>query len=368
MDATRPVRVTAATIAEWVQGRLVGQPDISITGLNPLPEAGPGDLSFLEDERHVKRLAESAASVVIVPDSLVISQCQATLIHVPNPLAAFIEAVQRLRGTPPAPGPGIHPTAQIAATAVLGEEVYVGPFVSIGEQVRIGARTRIYPGVVIGDRCTIGSDCILYPRVVLYHDTVVGNNVIIHAGAVIGSDGFGYRPGRSGHTKVPQLGRVEIGDDVEIGANTTIDRATFSATRIGRGTKIDNLVQIAHNCHIGAHNLLAAQVGIAGSSRTGAFVTIAGQAGIRDHIEIGEGAVVGAMAGVMASVPPGTRVAGIPAEPEQDARQIYAVLHRLPELRRQLRELTTRVAALENRLGKGASEPDTKVRTKRRAG
>jgi UDP-3-O-[3-hydroxymyristoyl] glucosamine N-acyltransferase len=209
----------------------------------------------------------------------------------------------------------------------------------VGANAKIGKNCHIHHQVSIGPDCTLGDDVILYPGVVLYEGTVLGNRVTIHANTVIGADGFGYRLKEGRHCKVPQLGHVEIGDDVEIGACTTIDRATFEATRIGAGTKIDNLVQIAHNCQIGQHNLLVSQVGIAGSSSTGDYVVMAGQVGVTDHAHIGTGAVIGAQAGVTKDIPPGQRYLGAPAKPEREVKRVAICLEKLPDIWRDIKRI-----------------------------
>jgi UDP-3-O-[3-hydroxymyristoyl] glucosamine N-acyltransferase len=216
----------------------------------------------------------------------------------------------------------------------VGPEASVFPFAVVGEGSVVGARCRLHSGAVVGRHCRLGDDVILYPNAVLYDDTVLGNRVIVHANVVLGADGFGYRLHDGRHVKVPQLGHVEIADDVEVGACTTIDRATFQATRVGEGTKIDNLVQIGHNCRLGRHNLIVSQVGIAGSSSTGDYVVLAGQAGIVGHIHIGDAAVIGAQAGVTKDVPAGQRMLGSPATPEREQKRVLASLEKLPDLRR----------------------------------
>jgi UDP-3-O-[3-hydroxymyristoyl] glucosamine N-acyltransferase len=209
----------------------------------------------------------------------------------------------------------------------------------VAEDCVIGARCRIYSGVAIGARCRLGDDVTLYPNAVLYAGTILGNRVTVHANAVLGADGFGYRTQNGRHVKVPQLGHVEIGDDCEVGACTTIDRGTFAATRVGEGTKIDNLVQIGHNCQIGRHNLFVSQMGIAGSSSTGDYVVVAGQAGIVDHVHIGERAMIGAQAGVTKEVPPGLRVLGSPATPEREQKRALMTMERLPEMRKDIQRI-----------------------------
>jgi UDP-3-O-[3-hydroxymyristoyl] glucosamine N-acyltransferase len=261
------------------------------------------------------------------------------LIRVADPLAAFITIVRHLRDRDDSLPPGIDPRAAVHPTAQMGEGACVQPFAVVGEGSVVGARCRLHSGAIVGRRCRLGDDVVLHPNVVLYDGTVVGNRVIIHSGSVIGSDGFGYRFQNGRHVKVPQLGHVEVGDDVEIGACTTIDCSTFGTTRIGEGTKIDNLVQVAHNCRIGRHNILVGQVGIAGSWSTGDYVTMAGQVGVADHVHIGERALVGAKAGVVRDVPAGERMLGAPATPEREQKRILLSLEKLPDIRRDMRRI-----------------------------
>jgi UDP-3-O-[3-hydroxymyristoyl] glucosamine N-acyltransferase len=250
-----------------------------------------------------------------------------------------VDIVRHLQGRSEPPPHGIDPRAVIHPTAQIGPDPSIFPLAAVGEATVIGARCRIHSSAVIGRHCRLGDDVLIYPNAVLYDGTVVGSRVIIHANAVLGADGFGYRFQDGRHVKVPQLGTVEIGDDVEIGACTTVDRGTFQATRVGEGTKIDNLVQVGHNCRIGKHNLLVSQMGIAGSSSTGDYVVIAGQAGIADHIRIGDRVQIGAKAGITRDVPADQRMLGTPATPEREQKRIVISLQKLPELRRELRRL-----------------------------
>lgn len=332
------METTVQQLAELVQGEVHGDGGQVITAARPLDLAQTGEITFLENDRHIPRLHTCKASAVVMPASL--QGNGVTAIRVPDPLGAFVTIVRHLHGLPEDRTQGIDPRAVIAESAQLGEGTTVYPFAVIGEGTVLGARCRVHNGVVLGRYCRLGDDVTLYPNVVIYDGTVLGQRVVVHAGAVLGADGFGYRFLNGKHVKVPQLGHVEIGDDVEIGANTTIDRGTFQATNIGVGTKIDNLVQIGHNCKIGRSNVLVSQVGIAGSSTTGDFVVLAGQVGVADHLHIGDGALVGAKAGVSKNVPAGARLMGsFPALPEHDQRRIVATLRRLPEMRRDLRRI-----------------------------
>jgi UDP-3-O-[3-hydroxymyristoyl] glucosamine N-acyltransferase len=331
------VNATIRQLAELVQGRVIGDPDLTINAARPLGEADSSAITFVENEKYLGQLQDSQAAAAVVAETMTVPD--RTAIQVADPLAAFLVIHEHLHGHEELPAHGIDPHTCIHSTARIGEQPSVYPFASIGEGAIVGARCRIYQGAVIGRNCRLGDDVTVYPNAVLYDGTLVGDRVTIHANAVIGADGFGFRFQKGRHVKVPQFGHVEIGDDVEIGACTTIDRGTFGATRIGSGTKIDNLVQIAHNCQIGRHNLLISQMGIAGSSSTGDYVVIAGQVGIRDHVHIGAGAVIGAKAGVTKDVPNGERMLGAPATPERDQKRILMSLERLPEIRHEMRKI-----------------------------
>ncbi len=328
---------TVRELAELVHGTWQGDPDQVITEARSLTHAGPGQVSFLDHRKHARLLTSCKASAVVVPEGF--PAAGGTLIRCKDPLTAFIAIVEHLRGREQPPPPGVDPRAVVHSSARLGPDCSVQALATIGEGSVLGAHCRIYPGAVVGRNCRLGDDVTLHPNVVLYERCVLGNRVIIHANAVLGADGFGYRVQQGRHVKVPQLGHVEIGDDVEIGACATIDRGMVDATRVGPGTKIDNLVMIAHNCDIGAHNVFAAQVGIAGSCTTGAYVVLAGQVGIADHTHIGNQAVIGAQSGVSGDVPAGARLFGYPAGPEREQKRILATMGRLPEMRRDLQRI-----------------------------
>ncbi len=340
------VQNTVTRLAELVQGRVHGEERI-IVAARPLNEAGPDDITFLESDRHLRQLKKCQAHTAIVPAALIVRRHELvsadgtplTLIEVNDPLTAFVAVVRHLHGQAVEPPPGIDARAIIHPTAQIGAEATLHPFAVIGEGSVVGARCRLYSGVVIGRNCRLGDDVVLHPHVVLYDGTILGHRVIVHANAVLGADGFGYRFQGGRHVKMPQFGYVEVGDDVEIGAGTTIDRGTFQATRIGAGTKIDNLVQIGHNCQIGKHNLFVSQVGIAGSCGTGDYVVIAGQVGVADHVHIEDRAVIGARSGVVRDVPAGERMLGAPARPESEEKRILLSLSRLPELCREVRQV-----------------------------
>ena len=344
------VQYTVEALATLVNGTVEGNGQTAVYQASPLTHAGPGHITFVEDHRFVRHLLQSSAAAAVVGPKVQF-QSPIPLIRVAKPVEAFGLIVDHFRGPSRSTSAGIHPLSCIATTAKLGIDVTVGPYVVIGEDVIIGDRCKLMAGAVIGDGCRLGNEVTLYPRVVLYSDTVLGNRVLVHAGAVLGSDGFGYRTDGGRHVKVLQRGHVEIGDDVEIGANTTVDRATFQTTSIGEGTKVDNQVQIAHNCQIGRHNLIVSQVGLAGSCKTGDHVVIAGQAGVKDHITIGDGAILEAMSGVMENVPAGQKWVGIPATPAREQFRLVGLVHKLPEMRERINALAKRLDDLENGMG-----------------
>ncbi|HJZ60001.1 MAG TPA: UDP-3-O-(3-hydroxymyristoyl)glucosamine N-acyltransferase [Gemmataceae bacterium] len=322
--------VTVRQLAEWVRGEVLGDADLPISNARTLTDAQPGDITFVEDERHLGAWHASRASAAVVPATVPVNG--RPLIRVADPLMAFAHIVQHLRGRPAAEPAGIDPTAHVHPSARLGPGVSVGPFAVVGEQTQIGPNTTLHAGATVGRFCTLGADVTIHPRVVLYDECKVGNRVVIHANAVIGADGFGYRLHNGQHVKVPQLGWVEIEDDVEVGACATIDRGTFGPTLVGAGTKIDNLVMVGHNCRIGRHNILAGQVGIAGSCTTGDYVVMAGQVGVADHLNIGERAVLAAQSGITKDVPAGATVFGTPAAASQDTKRRLVALSKLPGL------------------------------------
>jgi UDP-3-O-[3-hydroxymyristoyl] glucosamine N-acyltransferase len=345
------VGVTLKQLAALVQGAVHGDENIAVEAARPIGEAGPGSITFLENDRHIRQLHDCRASAVVVPPAIaarheeLLAQRQAplSLLEVRDALAGFIAIVRHLHPPLPALPATIDRLSSIDPGARLGEDCRVGPFATVGAGSVLGARCRLHDRVTVGRGCKLGDDVELYPGVVLYDGTVLGDRVIVHANAVIGADGFGYRLQGGRHVKVPQLGRVEVGDDVEIGAGAAIDRATFGATRVGAGTKIDNLVQIGHNCSVGRNNLIVSQVGIAGSCTTGDYVVIAGQVGMADHVHIGDGAVIGARSGLHRDIAAGERILGAPGRPESEEKRILLCLEKLPEMRRELRQIKARI-------------------------
>jgi UDP-3-O-[3-hydroxymyristoyl] glucosamine N-acyltransferase len=354
------VAATVEQLAALVQGRLMGDGSVAIHAARPVGEAGPGDITFIENERYARMLRTSPASAAIVGPHIKRAPVETSvpLIEVDDPILAFLAVRSHLGGAARPRWTGIHAQAWVSPSAQIGEDVAIYPFVYVGDDAVIGDGVTLYPGAVVGDRCRLGRDSIVHPNAVLYPEVVLGERVEVHAGTVLGGDGFGYRLVDGRHVKIPQTGRVEVGDDVEIGANCTVDRATFEATRIGAGSKIDNLVMIGHNNQIGRHNLLCGQVGIAGSCKTGDYVVMAGQAGIKDNTEIGERVTVGAQAGVHRSVPAGQQVLGSPAIPVREQRRIFQMIARLPEMHKQLRELSAQVSLLMAAMPPGSESED----------
>lgn len=338
-----PIRLDE--IAQSIGGKLIGPGEITISGISSLSEAGPDDLAYVAADRFIKTACGSKAAAVIVARR--ISELAQPQIIVPNPAYAFACIAQRFFTKPYRPR-GIADQITRGEDVQIGPDVSIWPFVTLGDRVKIGARVTLYPGVFIGDDAVIGDDTILYPNVTVREGCQIGHRVIIHSGTVIGSDGFGYIQHEGRHHKIPQLGIVVLEDDVELGANVTVDRATFGQTVIKRGTKIDNLVQIAHNVCIGEDSILVAQVGVAGSTRLGNHVMVGGQAGLADHLEIGDRVMIAARSGVNRSLSSDQIVSGAPVMPHEVSVKAQAVIPRLPELRQQLRELAQRVQALES--------------------
>ncbi len=332
---------TAAELANFLGAALEGPADLEVRGLASPEAAGPHDLIFVASAKHAGRAATTRAGCALIPAGVELPvKC---VLRVPEPKLSFARAASWLL-PPPELARGIHPTAQVSPSARLGSDVGIGPFVIIEDGVEIGKETQIAAYAFVGRGCRVGSGCRIHARVTLYAGVALGDNVSVHAGTVIGSDGFGYVYGEGRHWKFPQIGGVRVEDDVEIGANTTIDRGSLGTTRIGKGAKIDNLVQIAHNVVVGEHAIIAAQTGISGSSSVGNRVRIGGQVGIADACRIGDDAVVGAQAGVPTgkAVPPGQVVWGTPARPLAKFKEQYAWLGRLAQL-------AERVKAVERR-------------------
>jgi UDP-3-O-[3-hydroxymyristoyl] glucosamine N-acyltransferase len=332
-----------------------------ITGISGIKEAKEGDLTFIANKKYKNLLYTTKASAIIVgPD--INNSVNATLIQVENPSIAFAKIMSIVGPEPIKFHPGIHPTAIIGENVSLGKDVSIQPYSIIEDYVKIGNRTVIGAGVYIGHYTEIGEDCLIYPQVVIRERIKIGNRVIIHPGTVIGGDGFGFATVKGVHHKIPQIGTVEIGNDVEIGSNVTIDRARFDKTYIGNGVKIDNLVQIAHNVYIGDNTIVVAQVGISGSTVIGKNVIIAGQAGIIGHITIGDNAVIGGKAGVTKNVPPNTHVTGFPAREKWEDMRFQAYIRKMPELIEKIKNLEEKIKQLEEEIKKKDGEKITEDR------
>ncbi len=345
------MQLSVDDIAKVVGGRVLGAGNALITGFSPIRQAEDGDLTFLSDSRYGKYLADNNASAILVNPGLDLpSVSRPVFIEVENPYVAFLAVLHHYAQIHPQHPDGIHPTAVISDDVVLGAEVDVAANAYIGERAHIGSNTVIYPGAYVGPDCELGPDCILYPNAVLREGTILGARCIIHCGAMIGSDGFGYYPVDGVHQKIPQIGIVILGDDVEVGANSAIDRATFGKTIIGSGTKIDNLVQIGHNTEVGDHTIICGNVGVAGSAHVGSHVTLAAGCGVSGHIEVGDHVTVAGMAGVTKSVSPGRVVSGFPAMEHDKERRLKASIRRVPDALRTMRALERRIEELEQRL------------------
>jgi|UniRef100_A0A7C5AM20 UDP-3-O-[3-hydroxymyristoyl] glucosamine N-acyltransferase len=338
---------TLGELAALVGGELRGPADLVIRGLAPVDRATPEELTFIAHPRFA-RLGETtqAGAVLVAPQW---SNLNKPLIVVEHPYLAYA----RLAAVFARPRPrwaGVSPLAWLGEDVDLGEDVAVAPFAFIGDRVRLGDRVTVMPGCYVGQDTVIGPDTYISPNVTILERCQIGARVLIHSGAVIGADGFGFVPTPKGQVKIPQLGTVVIEDEVEIGANVTIDRGALGETRIGTGVKIDNLVQLAHNVTVGEHTVMAAQAGVAGSTKVGAWVAVGGQAGLTGHIEVGDRVQVGAQAGVTHSVPPGEILLGSPAWPIKEARRVFACMHQLPEWHKRLKHLEQQVRWLTARL------------------
>jgi UDP-3-O-[3-hydroxymyristoyl] glucosamine N-acyltransferase len=332
-------------IADIVDGEIIGDKDIDITGVSGIPEAGKGDITFLSSKKHLKDLPQCRASCLIIKEP--VPNINMTQLKVPNPYLAFAKLLGFFYVKPREPI-GISKDAIVSDKSMLSENVSVFPFSYISDNVSIGKGTVIHPYVYIGEKTSIGENCIIYPNVTLREGIKVGDRVIIHSGSVIGSDGFGYVFDKGIYHKIPQVGGVSLEDDVEIGSNVSIDRATTGNTVIGKGSKIDNLSQIAHNVRIGKNSIIIAQVGIAGSSEIGDYVTLAGQVGVADHTKIDSETMIGAQSGVMGHITKGM-YSGSPALPHREWLKAQAVFARLPEMQKKIRELEEKIRELERR-------------------
>ncbi|MBI5205113.1 MAG: UDP-3-O-(3-hydroxymyristoyl)glucosamine N-acyltransferase [Nitrospirae bacterium] len=332
-------------IAKLIDGEVTGDPETEIKGVAGISDASEGDITFLISPKFIKECAESRASCVIVRD--IVPDIKKPQVKASNPQYAFAKLLEHFYVKPFMPS-GISDRAYVSDKARTGKDVTISPMVFVSDNASIGDKTIIYPGVFIGENSHIGDGCIIYPNVTIRENVKIGSRVIAHPGAVIGSDGFGYVFENGVHNKIPQVGGVIIGDDVEIGANVTIDRATTGNTVIGKGTKLDNLVHIAHNVKIGENTVITAQAGIAGSAEIGSFVMTGGQVGVADHARIDDGCMIGAQSGVMGHLKKGV-YSGSPVIPHRDWLKAVAIFARLPELNKKIKELEYKIETIERR-------------------
>jgi len=337
--------MTLAKLAVHLGGTLIGNnADCLVTGVAGYDNVGETEVTYVQDPKHLKHAEASPALAIIVPQG--ITSSSKALLLVDDPRVVFARALQLFDWRRP-PLPGIDLQASIAQTAAIHARAHIGAFATVGEGAVIGEGCIISPHAVIGDHVEIGADTVVYPNVTIYPRCTIGKRVVLHSGAVIGADGHGFHPTAQGWEKLPHLGTVIIEDDVEIGANTTVDRATTGATVVGRGSKIDNLVQIAHNVHVGANCMIVSFVGVAGSTVIEDGVIIGGQVGIKDHVRIGAGSMLAARTGITRDIPPGSRLAGYPAIPHRDHLKVTTAMTHLPDLMQTVRKLEQRVAELE---------------------
>jgi UDP-3-O-[3-hydroxymyristoyl] glucosamine N-acyltransferase len=335
------MRFTTAEIAKRLEGEVFGDATATLTGFATAADAQSGDLTFAETAEYFAAAEKSAATAILTGQKL--TSATKTVIRVANPRVAFARTMEAFFPEA-ATAPGIHPSAVIAGSAQVDPSAYIGPHCTVGERATIGAHCVLQAGDFVGDDAVLGQGTKLFANVSVYAGSLIGCRVRLHSGVVIGSDGFGYVFDAGIHRKVPQIGNVIIGDDVEIGANATVDRGALGSTIIGRGTKIDNLVQVGHNVEIGAGSILCAQVGVAGSSTLGNFCVLAGQVGIAGHLKIGNQVTIGSKSGVMHNIPDGETWLGIPAQPDRQAKRMIIALQRLPDLLRKVAEWEKKLA------------------------
>lgn len=344
---------TAKQIAAYVGGEIIGDENVTVCTFAKIEEGVKGALSFLANPKYASYIYDTQSSIVLVNNDFVPERpIRATLIKTANAYESLAKLMTLYESVKPKKT-GISPMASVAASATIGENVYIGPFVSIGEKAIIGNNTVIEANTSVGDNATVGSDCILYNHVTIYHDCKVGNRCILHAGSVVGADGFGFAPGANGYEKIPQIGIAILEDDVEIGANTCIDRATMGATIIKRGVKLDNMVQIAHNVIVDEHTVMAAQCGVAGSTKIGSWCMVGGQAGISGHIKIGNQVKVGGHSGVTNSVQDGKAVMGYPSFEHTQFARATVIFKKLPEMYREMDALKKEIESLKQQLATG---------------
>lgn len=341
---------TAKQIAEFVQGRVEGDENATVNTFAKIEEGVPGAISFLSNPKYTHYIYETKSSVVLINEDVVLDKpVSATLIRVKNAYECVAKLLQLYESIKPKKT-GIDEKASVSSSATIGKDVYIGPFAVIGEGAVIGDGTQIYPHTVIGDGVTVGEKCLLYPNVTIYQGCKLGNNVTIHAGSVIGADGFGFAPNTEGYDKIPQIGIVIIEDNVEIGANTCIDRSTMGQTIIHKGVKLDNLIQVAHNCEIGENTVMSAQAGMAGSTKIGAWCMVGGQAGFAGHIQIADKTFIGAQCGVIKNTKGnGESLIGSPAMDPKMFFKAKAVYPKLPDMYRQIAALQKEIDELKKK-------------------
>lgn len=343
---------TAKQIADLIQGKVEGNEQATVHTFAKIEEGVPGAISFLSNPKYMHFIYETQSSVVLVNEDVVFEKpVSATLIRVKNAYESVAKLLQFYESTKPRKT-GIDPLASISPKATIGEDVYIGAFAVVGDGAVIGNGTQIYPHVVIGDGVTIGEKCLLYANVTIYQGCKLGNNVTIHAGTVIGADGFGFAPNAEGYDKIPQIGITIIEDNVEIGANTCVDRATMGATIVHKGAKLDNLIQIAHNVEIGSHTVMAAQNGVAGSTKIGEWCMFGGQVGIAGHIKVGDKTYCGAQTGIAGTVKGNATYLGSPAIDARQYMKSYAYLRKLPDMANEVSALKKEIELLKKQLNK----------------
>ncbi len=341
---------TAEQIANVIGGRVEGNKDAKVHTFAKIEEGTEGAISFLSNPKYTHYLYNTKSSIVIVNEDVELEKdVDATLIRVPNAYESIAKLLQIYEASKPKKT-GVAPQAYIAPSAKLGNNCYVGPFAYVGEGAEIGDGCQIYPHAVVGDNVKVGSNCIFYPNTTIYQGCKIGNNVTIHAGSVIGADGFGFAPGANGYDKIPQIGIVVIEDNVEIGANTCVDRSTMGATVIHKGVKLDNLVQVAHNVEIGENTVMSAQVGIAGSTKVGSWCMFGGQVGLAGHITIGDKTFLGAQSGVPGSLKGGEELIGTPPMNPRQYFKSQAIFRRLPDMYKDLNDAKKKIEELNEKI------------------
>lgn len=341
---------TARQIAQVINGEIIGNENVTVNSFSKIEEGKPGSISFLANPKYTHYIYNTKASIVLIDKNAILEKpVETTLIKVNNAYECIAKLLQMYEATKPKKT-GIDPLAFVSTNAKIGKNCYIGAFAYVGDNVSIGDNTQIYPHTTICENTTIGESCTLYPNVTVYHGSLIGDRVILHAGSVIGSDGFGFAPSTNGYDKIPQIGVVTIENDVEIGANTCIDRSTMGSTYIRKGVKLDNLVQIAHNTDIGENTVMSAQVGVAGSTKVGQWCMFGGQVGLAGHIVIGNKVFLGAQSGVPGNIKDNQQLIGTPPMKQRPYFKSQAVFRRLPELYKQINDLQKQVEELQKQI------------------